>query len=55
MLKYIYGGIANDLIFPFRESEVGISALCLNDGLSFKVTHAHADLEGRRFARLPEV
>jgi hypothetical protein len=51
MLEYT----TNVLILPFPESKVGISALFLDDALSFRVTHAHADLKGRRFPRLPKV
>ena len=45
----------NNLILPFLESKVGVSALFLDDTLNFRVTRAHADLEGRRFARLSKV
>ena len=51
MLEYT----TNNLILPFLESEVGINALYLDDALGFRVTHAHANLEGRGFAGLPEV
>lgn len=51
MLEYT----TNNLILPVLESKSGVSALFLDDALSFRVTHAHADLEGRGFARLPEV
>jgi len=51
----LWDGTTDNLILPFLESEVGISALDLDLTLNFRVPHPHAELEGRWFACLPQV
>ena len=51
----VWDGTTDNLILPFLESEVGVSALDLDHTLNSRVPHAHAELEGRWFACLPQV
>ena len=55
ILGSVWGRTTDNLILPFLESEVGVGALDLDHTLSFRVPHAHAELEGRWFACLPQV
>ena len=55
MLGSVWDGTTDSLILPLLESEVGASALDPDHMLDFRVPHAHAELEGRWLACLPQV